>query len=150
LSFVPILNRQRVAEMAVAWPTQRLGCALADPGHYGLAFLAGTARNSLSSWSLSQQHLRPALVVCCRITEGAPVSHHLDPPLLVSPNGQLYIDDRFVFSGKGGTASVMDVKSTMHRQISLADCLEAWWNVVNRPRVVQQLPAAGPRRAAGV
>jgi hypothetical protein len=40
------------------------------------------------------------------------VSHHLDTPL-ASQNGQLYIDDLFVFSSNGSTVFVMDVNSTV-------------------------------------
>ncbi len=40
------------------------------------------------------------------------MSHHLDTPL-ASQNGQLYIDDLYVFSGKGSTVFVMDVNSTI-------------------------------------
>jgi hypothetical protein len=40
------------------------------------------------------------------------VSHHLDTPL-ASQNGQLYIDDLYVFPGSGSTVFVMDVNSTI-------------------------------------
>jgi subtilisin family serine protease len=40
------------------------------------------------------------------------VSHHLDTPL-ARQNGQLYIDDLFVFPGSLGTVLVMDVNSTI-------------------------------------
>jgi Domain of unknown function (DUF4331) len=42
----------------------------------------------------------------------APMSHHLDTPL-ASQNGQLYIDDLYVFSGDGSTVFVMDVNSNI-------------------------------------
>ncbi len=38
------------------------------------------------------------------------MSHHLDTPL-ASQNGQLYIDDLYVFPGEGSTVFVMDVNS---------------------------------------
>ena len=41
-----------------------------------------------------------------------PMSHHLDTPL-ASQNGQLYIDDLYVFSGNGSTVFVMDVNSNI-------------------------------------
>jgi uncharacterized protein DUF4331 len=40
------------------------------------------------------------------------MSHHLDTPL-ARQNGQLYIDDLFVFGGDGTTVFVMDVNSTI-------------------------------------
>ena len=40
------------------------------------------------------------------------MSHHLDTPL-ASQNGQLHIDDLYVFSGNGSTVFVMDVNSTI-------------------------------------
>ena len=40
------------------------------------------------------------------------MSHHLDTPL-ASQNGQLYIDDLYVFSGNGSTVFVMDVNSNI-------------------------------------
>ena len=40
------------------------------------------------------------------------MSHHLDTPL-AAQNGQLYIDDFYVFGGKDGTVFVMDVNSTV-------------------------------------
>jgi hypothetical protein len=40
------------------------------------------------------------------------MSHHLDTPL-ARQNGQLYIDDLYVFSGKRSTVFVMDVNSTI-------------------------------------
>jgi Domain of unknown function (DUF4331) len=43
---------------------------------------------------------------------GCPVSHHLDTPL-ASQNGQLYVDDLYVFPGNGSTVFVMDVNSTI-------------------------------------
>ena len=39
------------------------------------------------------------------------MSHHLDTPL-AAQNGQLYIDDLYVFPGNGSTVFVMDVNST--------------------------------------
>ncbi len=41
-----------------------------------------------------------------------PMSHHLDTPL-AAQNGQLYIDDLYVFSGDGSTVFIMDVNSTI-------------------------------------
>jgi hypothetical protein len=40
------------------------------------------------------------------------MSHHLDTPL-AAQNGQLFIDDMYVFSGNDGTAFVMDVNSNI-------------------------------------
>ena len=40
------------------------------------------------------------------------MSHHLDTPL-AGQNGQLYIDDLYVFQGGGGTVFVMDVNSNI-------------------------------------
>jgi hypothetical protein len=40
------------------------------------------------------------------------MSHHLDTPL-AAQNGQLYIDDLYVFSGDGSTVFVMDVNSNI-------------------------------------
>src|SRR5260370_1017117 len=40
------------------------------------------------------------------------MSHHLDTPL-ARQNGQLYIDDLYVFPGDGSTVFIMDVNSTI-------------------------------------
>ena len=40
------------------------------------------------------------------------MSHHLDTPL-AAQNGQLYIDDLYLFGSNGGTVFVMDVNSTI-------------------------------------
>ena len=40
------------------------------------------------------------------------MSHHLDTPL-ASQNGQLYIDDLYVFQGNASTVLVMDVNSNI-------------------------------------
>jgi hypothetical protein len=40
------------------------------------------------------------------------MSHHLDTPL-AAQNGQLFIDDLYVFSGDGGTVFIMDVNSNI-------------------------------------
>ncbi len=40
------------------------------------------------------------------------MSHHLDTPL-AAKNGQLYLDDLYVFPGEGGTVFVMDVNSNI-------------------------------------
>jgi hypothetical protein len=40
------------------------------------------------------------------------VSHHLDTPL-ARQNGQLYLDDLYVFQGNDSTVFVMDVNSNM-------------------------------------
>jgi hypothetical protein len=40
------------------------------------------------------------------------MSHHLDTPL-AAQNGQLYIDDLYVFSGNGSTVFIMDVNSNI-------------------------------------
>src|SRR5271157_5872928 len=42
----------------------------------------------------------------------APMSHHLDTPL-AAQNGQLYIDDLYVFSGNDSTVFIMDVNSNI-------------------------------------
>src|ERR1700742_3142815 len=41
-----------------------------------------------------------------------PMSHHLDTPL-AAQNGQLYIDDLYVFQGDGSTVFIMDVNSNI-------------------------------------
>ena len=41
-----------------------------------------------------------------------PMSHHLDTPL-AAQNGQLYIDDLYVFSGNDSTVFIMDVNSNI-------------------------------------
>src|SRR5262245_43228721 len=41
-----------------------------------------------------------------------PMSHHLDTPL-AAKNGQLYLDDLYVFSGDSSTVFIMDVNSTI-------------------------------------
>jgi hypothetical protein len=47
------------------------------------------------------------------LKEGSsPMSHHLDTPL-AAQNGQLYIDDLYVFSGDDSTVFIMDVNSTI-------------------------------------
>jgi hypothetical protein len=40
------------------------------------------------------------------------MSHHLDTPL-AAQNGQLFIDDMYVFSGKDSTVFIMDVNSNI-------------------------------------
>jgi hypothetical protein len=40
------------------------------------------------------------------------MSHHLDTPL-ARKNGQLYIDDLYVFDGEHSTVFIMDVNSTI-------------------------------------
>ena len=40
------------------------------------------------------------------------MSHHLDTPL-AAQNGQLYIDDLYVFAGEGSTVFAMDVNSNI-------------------------------------
>jgi hypothetical protein len=44
--------------------------------------------------------------------ESSPMSHHLDTPL-AAQNGQLYIDDLYVFSGNESTVFIMDVNSNI-------------------------------------
>jgi len=44
--------------------------------------------------------------------EDSPLSHHLDTPL-AAKNGQLFIDDLYVFPGERGTVLVMDVNSNI-------------------------------------
>jgi hypothetical protein len=41
-----------------------------------------------------------------------PMSHHLDTPL-AAQNGQLFIDDLYVFSGDESTVFIMDVNSNI-------------------------------------
>jgi hypothetical protein len=67
----------------------------------------GTA---LSSLSLSA--LRADDPPHHRKEESVPMSHHLDTPL-AAQNGQLYIDDLYVFSGNGSTVFIMDVNSNI-------------------------------------
>ena len=52
--------------------------------------------------------------MCTAVARGYPpaMSHHLDTPL-ASRNGQLYIDDLFVFPGQGSTVFVMNVNSNI-------------------------------------
>jgi hypothetical protein len=45
-----------------------------------------------------------------RMERSVPMSHHLDTPL-AAQNGQLYIDDLYVFSGDRSTVFIMDVNS---------------------------------------
>jgi hypothetical protein len=45
-----------------------------------------------------------------RKQRSVPMSHHLDTPL-AAQNGQLYIDDLYVFSGDHSTVFIMDVNS---------------------------------------
>jgi hypothetical protein len=61
------------------------------------------------------------------------MSHHLDTPL-ASQNGQLYIDDLYVFQGNASTVFVMDVNSNItgvhvkpgfHTEAAAVD-LSAW------------------------
>ena len=59
------------------------------------------------------------------------MSHHLDTPL-ARQNGQLYIDDLYVFPGERGTVFVMDVNST-----------------VTGDDVQAGLPSGGPLRVQG-
>jgi hypothetical protein len=40
------------------------------------------------------------------------MSHHLDTPL-AAQNGQLFIDDMYVFSGRDSTVFIMDVNSNI-------------------------------------
>lgn len=44
------------------------------------------------------------------------MSHHLDTPF-ARQNGQLYIDDFYVFSGEHGTVFVMDVNRSQWRRL---------------------------------
>ena len=46
------------------------------------------------------------------VAKGLSVSHHLDTPL-AAQNGQLFIDDLYVFPGEGSTVLVMDVNSNI-------------------------------------
>ena len=49
----------------------------------------------------------------CRITgKGSFMSHHLDTPL-AAQNGQLFIDDLYVFSATNSTVFIMDVNSNI-------------------------------------
>ncbi len=67
----------------------------------------GTALSALSLPALGAVELRHHL------EEGSvPMSHHLDTPL-AAQNGQLYIDDLYVFSGDGSTVFIMDVNSNI-------------------------------------
>ena len=65
---------------------------------------------TLSALSLSALH---ADDLSHHWKEGSgPMSHHLDTPL-AAQNGQLYIDDLYVFSGNDSTVFVMDVNSNI-------------------------------------
>jgi hypothetical protein len=67
----------------------------------------GTALSALSLSALRADDLPHHL------EEGSiAMSHHLDTPL-AAQNGQLYIDDLYVFSGDGGTVFIMDVNSNI-------------------------------------
>jgi hypothetical protein len=71
----------------------------------------GTALcTALSAASLSA--LRADDLTHHRREGSIPMSHHLDTPL-ASQNGQLYIDDLYVFSGNGSTVFIMDVNSNI-------------------------------------
>ena len=67
----------------------------------------GTALSALSLPALRAEDLRHHL------EEGSvPMSHHLDTPL-AAQNGQLYIDDLYVFSDDGRTVFILDVNSNI-------------------------------------
>ena len=68
----------------------------------------GTAVTALSSSAeLRADDLRHHLK-----EESNPMSHHLDTPL-AAQNGQLFIDDLYVFSGADSTVFIMDVNSNV-------------------------------------
>jgi hypothetical protein len=67
----------------------------------------GTALSALSLPALRADELRHHL------EEGSvPMSHHLDTPL-AAQNGQLFIDDLYVFSDDGRTVFIVDVNSNI-------------------------------------
>jgi hypothetical protein len=67
----------------------------------------GTALSGISFSALFADDLPP------RRKEGSVVmSHHLDTPL-AAQNGQLFIDDLYVFPGDGSTVFVMDINSNI-------------------------------------
>jgi hypothetical protein len=67
----------------------------------------GAALSALSLSALRANDLRHH-----RKEGSVPMSHHLDTPL-AAQNGQLYIDDLYVFSGDSSTVFIMDVNSTI-------------------------------------
>jgi Domain of unknown function (DUF4331) len=67
----------------------------------------GTAATTLCLSALRADDLRHHLK-----EESSPMSHHLDTPL-AAQNGQLFIDDLYVFSGDDSTVFIMDVNSTI-------------------------------------
>src|SRR5580693_7733951 len=67
----------------------------------------GAALSTLSLSALRADDLRHY-----RKQGRVPMSHHLDTPL-AAQNGQLYIDDLYVFSGDGNTVFIMDVNSNI-------------------------------------
>jgi hypothetical protein len=66
----------------------------------------GTALSALGLPALRADELRH------RTERSVAMSHHLDTPL-ASQNGQLYIDDLYVFQGDGSTVFIMDVNSNV-------------------------------------
>jgi hypothetical protein len=66
----------------------------------------GTALSALGLPALRADELRH------RTERSVAMSHHLDTPL-ASQNGQLYIDDLYVFHGDGSTVFIMDVNSNV-------------------------------------
>jgi hypothetical protein len=67
----------------------------------------GTALSALSLSASRADDLRHY-----RQEGSVPMSHHLDTPL-AAQNGQLYIDDLYIFSGDGSTVFIMDVNSNI-------------------------------------
>jgi len=73
----------------------------------------GTALSALSLSALGLSALCADDLRNHRKEGGLLMSHHLDTPL-AAQNGQLYIDDLYVFSGDGSTVFIMDVNSNIN------------------------------------
>jgi hypothetical protein len=68
---------------------------------------------AVAAWPLAARAASRADDLPHHRKEGSvPVSHHLDTPL-AAQNGQLYIDDLYVFSANGSTVFIMDVNSNI-------------------------------------
>jgi Domain of unknown function (DUF4331) len=74
------------------------------------AAIKGGLCTTLSALSLSALHADD--LPHHRKQRSVPMSHHLDTPL-AAQNGQLYIDDLYIFSANGNTVFIMDVNSNI-------------------------------------
>src|SRR5262249_38767447 len=88
-------------------------------GEQGVAFWGrprlDSGRSSSARLSLSRIRHQPheqAAPLGVLATRSIAMSHHLDTPL-ASQNGQLYLDDLYVFQGNASTVFVMDVNSNI-------------------------------------